>query len=98
MKIFTDPRVDKTIKALSKKDGATIAKVVDLFQDYGFELTEQHLKKLAKNLWELRAGRWRLLFGMIERRTIITDIFLKKSQKTPQNEIDIAVKRLKEYL
>lgn len=98
MKIFIDPRVDKVIKALSKEDGAVVAKVVDLFQDYDFELTEQHLKKLTKNLWELRAGRWRLLFGTVEKCAVITDIFLKKSQKTPKNEIDLAIKRLKKYL
>jgi len=83
---------------LSKEDGAVIAKVVDLFQDYGFELTEQHLKKLTRSLWELRAGRWRLLFGTIGGNTVITNILLKKSQKTPKNEIDLAIKRLKEYL
>lgn len=98
MKIFTDPRAEKIIKVLSKKDRAIVAKVIDLFHDYGYELTEQHLKKLGRNLWELRAGRWRLLFGAVEECSVIVNIFLKKSQKTPKNEIDLSIKRIKEYL
>lgn len=69
-----------------------------MFTEYGFALTEQHLKKLGKNLWELRAGKIRLLFGLIENSAIVVNIFLKKSQKTPKKEIELAIKRLKEYL
>lgn len=98
MKIYVDPRADKIMKTLSKEDGAIVAKVVDLFQDYNYNLTEQHLKKLTKNLWELRAGRWRLLFGLVGGCTVIANILLKKTQKTPKKEIDLAIKRLKEYL
>lgn len=98
MRIFIDPRANKIIKALPKEEGAIVAKVIDLFQDYDFGLTEQHLKKLNRGLWELRAGRWRLLFGTVEGSAVITNVFLKKSQKTPKNDIDLAVKRLKEYL
>lgn len=98
MKILNDPRVDKEIRALPKLDGANVVRVVDMFTEYGFALTEQHLKKLGKNLWELRAGQIRLLLGLVEKSAIIVNIFLKKSQKTHKKEIELAIKRLKEYL
>jgi len=34
---------------------------------------------------------------MIKEKVIIVNIFFKKSQKTPKNEIELAVKRLKIY-
>ena len=98
MKILNDPRVDKEIRALPKLDSANVVRVVEMFTKYGFALTEQHLKKLGKNLWELRAGQIRLLFGLVEKSAIIVNIFLKKSQKTPKKEIELAIRRLKEYL
>lgn len=98
MKVLNDPRVDKKIRALPKLDSANVVRVVDMFTEYGFTLTEHHLKKLGKNLWELRADKTRLLFGLVEKSAIIVNIFLKKSQKTPKKEIELAIKRLKEYL
>ena len=98
MKVSTDPRVDKQIRALSEEDNARIVKVIELFQENGFNLTETHLKKLTRGLWELRAGGWRLFFGIIINEATIVNIFLKKRQKAPAREIKLALKRLREYL
>ena len=97
MNISNDPRVDKTIRALSLKDQAKIVEIVKLFKIYGFFVEEQYLKKLTTGLWELRANRWRLLFGIIDQEAVIVNVFLKKTQKTPRKEIELALKRLKEY-
>lgn len=94
MKIRTDPRVAKTIRSLPEKDNSEIVQVVELFRDYGFQLTIHDLKKLTRNLWELRVNRYRLLFGMVNNEVIIVHIFLKKTQKTPKKEIELAKRRL----
>lgn len=98
MIVKNDPRVDKEIRSLGGADSARIVSLIELFRRYGFSLSLPYLKKLTANLWELRSGRWRLLFGLVNSEAIIVNLFLKKSQKTPKREIDLAKKRLKEYL
>lgn len=97
MRIVYHPEAEKVIRKLSESENSRILKVVDLFGDYKFSLTQLFLKKIAREIWELRAGRYRLLFGVISGNAIITRIFLKKTQKTPKKEINLAIKRLKEY-
>ena len=97
MKISSDPRVEKEIRLLPQKDASRVVKMAETFGDYGFSLTGKYLKKLSKNLWELRSARWRLLFGIIDGDAVVVNIFLKKTQKTPMKEMKLAIKRLKEY-
>lgn len=97
-KVSNDPRVDREIRSLSKQDSARIVRAIELFKEGGFNLTELYLKKLTRNLWELRIGKWRLLFGLVKNEAIIVNLFLKKTQKTPKKEIKLALQRLKEYL
>ena len=98
MEVSNDPRVDKKIRSLTLKDSARIVRIIELFGESGFSLKDLFLKKLTRNLWELRTGRWRLLFGIVDDKAIIVNIFLKKTQKTPKKEIDLALRRLEEYL
>lgn len=97
MDVHNDDRVDKYIRSLPRKDSAQIVRVVDLFKDHGFSLTSLYLKKLTAGLWELRTGRWRLLFGVVQKKAIIVHVFFKKTQKTPKNDIQKALHRLEEY-
>ena len=48
MKITNDPRVDKEIRSLPRKDSARIIKVIDLFADYGFGLTGEYLLRTGR--------------------------------------------------
>lgn len=98
LKVSNDPRVDRKIRSLSKQESARIVWVIDLLKENGFNLTKLYLKKLTRGLWELRTGKWRLLFGVVNKGAIIVNIFLKKTQKTPKKEIRLALQRLKEYL
>lgn len=97
MKVVYHPEVERTIRSLSKLDESRVLKVIDLFLDYGFGLTQLYLKKITKGLWELRAGKYRLLFGIVERDAIIVVLFVKKTQKTPKQSMKLAIRRLKEY-
>lgn len=97
MRIIYHPKVEDEIKSLPKKYNSKVVNIVDKFVNEGFSLSTNWLRKLSSNIWELRAGRYRLLFGIKESKAIITNIFIKKTQKTPRKEIELAVKRLKEY-
>lgn len=97
MNITFDSRAKKSLKHLSNEDQGRITGYIDLLSEHGFNMTSQYLKKLGNNLWELRPGRIRVLFGLVDSEAVIVDIFKKKTQKTPIKEMEIAIKRLKEY-
>lgn len=57
------------------------------------------VRKLEKNLWEVRTpitdGIARVIFTVIDNQMVLLHGFIKKSQKTPKNELELARKRLK---
>jgi len=97
MKVIYYTSVQKEIISLERKALSRVIKVVDLFEDYGFQLSAEYLKKITKGIWELRAGEYRLLFGIIGQFSIVVNIFQKKTQKTPIKEIKLAISRFKQY-
>jgi phage-related protein len=97
MKIIYHERVWKTISLISEEDRSVVLKVVDLLEDYGFQLSTKYLKKLNKRIWELRAKQYRLLFGVIREFAVAVNFFSKKTQKTPIKEIKLSIYRLKQY-
>ncbi|EKD65088.1 MAG: hypothetical protein ACD_50C00196G0005 [uncultured bacterium] len=97
MKATLDERVKKVYNSFSDTDQARIRGYINLFREHKFILSGKYLKKLKNNLWELRPGNIRVLFGIVNQEMIIVNVFKKKTQKTPTNEIKIAEDRLKEY-
>jgi phage-related protein len=64
-------------------------------------LGEPHVKHLEGKLWELRLtgrdGIARALYvTAIGRRVVVVRAFVKKTQKTPRSEIELALQRAKE--
>lgn len=96
-KVIIDYRAQKETLSISDKNQAQIIRVIKLFKQWEFNLTEKHLKRISKKLWELKAGQVRLLFGIAGSAIVIVNVFLKKTQKTPTNEIKTALQRLKIY-
>lgn len=97
MDIITDKRVEKFAESLSDIDRGRVSGYLKLFNENGFALPNKYLKKISKNLWELRPGNVRLLIGKVGAKMILVNIFIKKTQKTPKKEIETAINRLKEY-
>lgn len=97
MKVIYHPEVEDKILSLENADSARVYKLMDLFLKYKFSLSQLYLKKLTKGIWELRPGKYRLLFGMANENVIVVTIFKKQTQKTPMREIKLALRRLKEY-
>jgi phage-related protein len=66
-------------------------------------LGEPHVKHLEGKLWELRLtgrdGIARALYvTAIGRRVVVVRAFVKKTQKTPRTEIELALRRAKEIV
>jgi len=71
---------------------------VTLLSKNGLNLGEPYIKKLTKEIWEIRPIRDRILFVNLYNNTIILlSVFMKKSNKTPIKEIEKAERLLEEY-
>lgn len=64
---------------------------VKALSTYGLQLREPYIKHLDGDIWELRPLRDRILFvGWDGNGFVLLHQFMKKTQKTPQREIDKA--------
>lgn len=77
--------------------------MIDLLGDYGIALREPYSKHLRNGIFELRikfqTDISRVLYFFFDgRRIILTNGFIKKSAKTPVNEITLAEKYRKDYV
>lgn len=71
--------------------------------EFGPNLGMPHTRSFGKGLFELRLkskeGFGRVFFfTMVERKIVMLHAFVKKSAKTPTNEMAIARKRMKEVM
>jgi phage-related protein len=75
-----------------------------LIEEFGLEqVHEPHVKHLRGALWEMRLkgrdGISRALYiTAVGRRVVVVRVFVKKTQKTPNGEIELALRRAKEIL
>ena len=90
------------IRALPFDMQAHFARLTDVFRDHGLRaMREPYAKHLSGKLWELRLkgrdGIARSIYVTASgERVIVLRTFVKKTQKTPPREIDIALARMKE--
>ena len=94
--------VDAEIEALPKDMRARLVRLTQLIQLFGFRgLPPDSVKHLEGKLWELRItgrdGISRAIYVTAAgQRVVILRVFVKKTQKTPQRELDLAYERAKE--
>jgi phage-related protein len=97
-----DDRVRDELEALPPDMQARFRRIVELIQGYGLErVHEPHLKHLEGPLWEMRMkgkdGISRAVYVTAKRRrVVVVRVFVKKTQKTPRPEIEIALQRARE--
>ena len=80
---------------------ADFLRLVSLMEEHGADLRLPHSRAMGQGLFELRCkskeGTGRAFYcTMIGRRIIILHSFIKKTQQTPDLELKIARRRLKE--
>ena len=86
--------LDKDNKQKLKK----IYMYIDLLSQEGLKLSEPYIKKLDKEIWELRPLRDRILFASWrDNKFVLLSIFMKQTRKTPKREIEKAKRFLEDY-
>ena len=98
----TEPAMD-FIMSLGNKMQARILRTIELLSENGTELREPYSKHLVDGIFEIRAKVGSdlsrvLYFFIVGHKVVITNGFIKKTQKTPKNEIELAKKYRNEYL
>ena len=92
---------------LDPKQQAKIYREINLLEKFGNELHYPHVDTIKgdkyKGLWELRiefaSNIFRIFFFLqIGNLAILLHGIVKKKQKTPKKELDIALDRLKDHL
>jgi phage-related protein len=93
--------VDAELDRLPADMRARFQYVSRLIEEFGLEqVREPHVKHLGGSLWEMRLkgkdGISRALYvTAVGWRVIVVRVFVKKTQKTPNREIELALKRAK---
>jgi phage-related protein len=94
--------VREWIMGLSLEDRHTVGKDIQKVE-FEWPLGRPHCAPLGNGLWEVRSdlssGRIaRVVFCMGDGHMILLHGFIKKTQKTPQQDIEVSLKRKKELL
>ncbi len=89
--------VREWLLSLSSEDRKTIGEDVKTVQ-FGWPLGMPVVRKLDKGLWEVRSRLHnriaRVLFTVDENVMVLVHGFVKKSQKTPQKDLELAKSRV----
>lgn len=97
-----NPAVDEEIAAQPKDMRARLVRISMLIESVGLErLPRETVKHLEGKLWEIRitaaSGISRAIYVTASgQRVVIVRAFVKKTQKTPQRELELARERAKE--
>ena len=89
---------------IERQQSSLVAKIthyLELLENYGPFLKPPYIKKLHKNLYELRVSSKvsiRIFYSKKDKTYVLLHGFVKKTQKTPKKEIKVALERLKEII
>jgi phage-related protein len=96
--------VDAELELLPADMRARFEYISRLIEEFGLErVREPHVKRLRGPLWEMRMkgkdGISRAIYITVTgQRVVVVRVFVKKTRKTPNSEIDLALRRAKEVL
>lgn len=97
--LFLDALAQAEVDALHVDMRARFQRIAELIESFGLEkVREPYVKHIEGKLWEIRlkgrAGIARSLYVTASgRRVIVVRTFVKKTEKTPRFEIELALKR-----
>jgi len=92
--IITDD-VLEFIESLSIKDQDKIMGSIGSFSKRQFDAI--YIKQIFGEIKELRVRKYRLLFFVDDNSVHFIRIFIKKTNKTPKQEIELAIKYFKSF-
>jgi hypothetical protein len=94
--------VQQELEALPKDMKARFVWISQLIATHGLEnVGEPYVKHIQGHIWEMRIkgkdGISRAMYVTAKfKRVVVVRVFIKKTQKTPRQEIEIALKRSQE--
>ena len=93
--------VQEDILGMPPKIQARMLKLLEMIEEHGANLGAPHTEPMGDGLFEIRAkakeGIGRSLFCYMKgEKVCVLTAFVKKSQKTPKKELDLAKDRMKE--
>ena len=93
------------IQNQNAQEQAKILREIDLLEEFGLFLGMPHIRKIKsiKNIWELRIKHSSILFRILfftikDGKFVLLHGFRKKTNKTPKKELNIAFKRMLNYI
>ena len=94
--------VEQFLDSLDLKMRVKALGSIDILAEFGNTLREPYSKAIGKGLFELRikfAGDITRIFYffVVDNKVVLTNGFIKKTQKTPQSEIALAMKYKTDY-
>ena len=103
VELYVDARDECPVKTfiggLQPGERAAVWRDLDLLSEFGTALKEPYVRHIDGTLWEIRSGSARIFyFAYTGRRFILLSGYYKKSNKAPKREIDIAKRRLADFL
>jgi len=95
---FLNKKVEAEYEDLSKESRVKISWIINIIMQEGIEdLKEPYIKHIHEKLWEIRGKTGRAIFVTIKGKLlVILRCFTKKTNQTPQPEIELALSRMKE--
>ena len=95
--------VEDWLKGLDIKTQSKIIKNLTLLEKFNLNLKQPYVKPLENKLYEIRTkdskGIYRIIyFAHTGKQFIMLNGFTKKTQKTPMKEIELAKRRMKEFI
>jgi phage-related protein len=95
--IFFNSKVRDDLRTLDKISLNKSVKLIGLLRTFGNTLSMPYSKKISNNLFELRVRgqqEVRIFYCFNHDKAVIIHHFIKKSQKTPKKEIEVALSRI----
>lgn len=99
MEICIESDVEKFITTLQKPTIAKVLRTIDLLERFGYQLGSPHTKKIRDDLFEIRIRgqqEVRIFYIFSKKKIILLHGFVKKTQKIPQCELKIAIRKFKD--
>lgn len=93
--------VQEYLDRLEAEEAAKVRFDLDLLESFGVELGAPYVRTVRGKLWELRTtGRNQhrvFYFAASGKRLVALHAFTKKTPKTPQADIETALRRMADY-
>ncbi len=102
--LILNQAVEEELNQLPKDMRAKFTRISYLIENFGLEkVGNPHVKHIQDSLWEIRMiGRDGIARGLYVtvtgKKVVVVRFFIKKTQKTPQQEIALALQRAKGIL